>query len=366
MKKLKVYVYAISKNESKFVDRYIKSMSEADGIYVLDTGSTDATVELLKGHSKVVVREEKIEPFRFDVARNKSLDMVPDDADICICTDFDEVFEPGWREKLEDVWLKEQPTRVDYLYNWSFDSYGNPATTFYMSKIHRKDSYVWEHPVHEVLKFIGEKEKSVVVEGMVLNHHQDLTKPRSSYLPLLEESVKEDPEDDRNMHYLGREYMYYKKWNEAIDTLLRHLRLKSSTWKDERAASMRFIARSYIGLQRPIEAKMWFSKAITEAPYLREAYVELATLCYEEGNDKEAYDYLKEASKITEKPKTYINEDFCWNSYFYDLFSVVAYSLGKKEEAFLYVKKALELSPMDERIKNNFHWMEESIKKPEN
>ena len=73
MSKLKVYVYAICKNESKFVKDYIASMSEADGIYVLDTGSQDDTVKLLKKYKNVHVKEEKIEPFRFDVARNLCL-----------------------------------------------------------------------------------------------------------------------------------------------------------------------------------------------------------------------------------------------------------------------------------------------------
>lgn len=356
MSKLKVYVYAICKNESKFVEDYVKSMSEADGIYVLDTGSTDDTIEKLK-KLNVHVKQEIVKPFRFDVARNKSLEMVPKDADICVCTDFDEVFEKGWREKLEDTWLKENPTRVEYLYNWSFDEYGRPATTFYMSKIHKRDAYTWYHPVHEVLKCLEEKEKSVIAEGIVLNHHQDIKKTRSSYLPLLEMSVEEDPEDDRNMHYLGREYMYYEKWNEAIDTLERHLKLKSSTWKDERAASMRFIARSYMGLKRPIEAKMWLELAIKEAPYLREGYVELASLYYLEENYEKTYFYLKEASKIKEKPKTYINEDFCWNAYFYDMLSVVAYYLGKKEEAIENVKKAIELDKDNERLQKNFELM---------
>ncbi len=45
---MKICVYAISKNESKFVDRWVESMSEADDIYVLDTGSIDDTVEKLK------------------------------------------------------------------------------------------------------------------------------------------------------------------------------------------------------------------------------------------------------------------------------------------------------------------------------
>ena len=69
------------------------------------------------------------------------------------------------------------------------------------------------------------------------------------------------------MHYLGREYMYYEKWNECIDTLIKHLNLKRATWKDERCASMRFIARSYRHLKRYDEAKMWLEKAIQEAPY---------------------------------------------------------------------------------------------------
>ena len=43
-----VTVYAISKNEEKFVGRWAKSMREADHVVVLDTGSTDGTVEARK------------------------------------------------------------------------------------------------------------------------------------------------------------------------------------------------------------------------------------------------------------------------------------------------------------------------------
>ena len=48
MNKYKVCVYAISKNEEKFVERWVNSMKEADEIYVLDTGSTDNTAGKLK------------------------------------------------------------------------------------------------------------------------------------------------------------------------------------------------------------------------------------------------------------------------------------------------------------------------------
>ena len=45
---MKVCVYAICKNEEKHVKRWYQSMKEADSIYVLDTGSTDNTVNELK------------------------------------------------------------------------------------------------------------------------------------------------------------------------------------------------------------------------------------------------------------------------------------------------------------------------------
>ena len=54
-------------------------MKEADKIFVLDTGSNDDSVEKLSKLKKVVVKSEKIVPWRFDVARNMSLDMVDSD-----------------------------------------------------------------------------------------------------------------------------------------------------------------------------------------------------------------------------------------------------------------------------------------------
>ena len=48
MGKYKVAVYAICKNEEKFVKRWYESVKEADGVFVLDTGSTDNTAEKLR------------------------------------------------------------------------------------------------------------------------------------------------------------------------------------------------------------------------------------------------------------------------------------------------------------------------------
>lgn len=351
MYKYKVCVYAISKNESKFVDRWVDSMKEADKIFVLDTGSTDDTVEKLKKRG-VIVNKQEFKPWRFDVARNASLDMVDEDTDICVCTDLDEVLEKGWRQKLEDNW-NENATRARYNYNWRLDENGNPIVNFYIDKIHKRFGYKWIHPVHEVLKYEQNIENIITIDSIVLNHYPDAAKSRSSYLSLLELSVQEDPEDDRNMHYLGREYMYYQKWNECIDTLIKHLNLKSATWKDERCASMRFIARSYQALNRYEEARMWLDKAIKEAPYLRDPYIERALLEYKQNNYKEVIKYGEEALKISNHDKTYINEVFSWDNTVYDLLSVAYFYDGNIEKALENINIAISMNENDKRLKEN-------------
>lgn len=360
-KKLKIYVYAISKNESKFVNTWVNSMQEADGIYVLDTGSTDDTVNLLKERN-VHVTTKKYDTWRFDTARNDSLSLVPIDADICVCTDLDEQFIPGWRKKLENIWQKDT-TRLGYNYNWHLDENNKPLVNFYIEKIHARNDYKWTHPVHEVLTYIGkDKENLIFTDEITLNHYPDKTKPRSSYLSLLEMSVKEDPNDDRNMHYLGREYMYYKRYNEAIDTLIKHLNLPNATWKDERAASMRFIARSYKGLNRYDEAILWYQKAIKEAPYLRDSYIELAMTYHELKNYPKVIKCCNQALKIKTKTKSYINEVFSWNETVYDLLSIAYFNTNKLPSSIKAINEALKIKPNDERLLKNKNLIKEKIR----
>ena len=355
---MKICVYAICKNEEKFIERWYESVKEADGIYVLDTGSTDNSDNLLKSLG-VVVRQEIISPWRFDIARNKSLEMIPDDFDICICLDLDEVLNKGWSKTIKSLW-KDGLTRLRYVYNWSLDKNNQPIISFYGEKIHKRKGFTWVNPVHEILRYNGE-EKYLYTDKVIVNHYPDSKKSRSSYLPLLELAVKEDPRNDRNMHYLGREYMYYGKYEEAISTLERHLSLESATWKDERCASMRFIARCYMKLNRPREAIMWSNLAIKESPYLRDPYMEKALITYELKKFKETEKLCREALKIKKHPKTYINEVFTTDLNIYDILSVVCFYNGKYRSSLRYVKMALELDKDNERIISNKKLIEEYI-----
>lgn len=353
MNKLKVVVYAISKNEEKFINRWYNSVKEADQVYVLDTGSKDNTVELLKKKG-VIVKQEIIKPWRFDVARNKSLEMVDNDADICVCIDLDEVLSKGWRKKLEKYWIKNTTTRARYNYNWSLDKDNNPLVNFYLDNIHSRDNYKWVNPVHEVLTCKDDKKENIItIDSIILNHYPDINKSRKSYLPLLELSVKENPNNDRNMHYLGREYMYYGKWKKAIATLKKHLKMPNATWKDERCASMRFISRCYQNLNMYDKAKEWLINAIDEAPYLRDPYMEMALLKFRLDNYKDAEKYCLKALRIPTHSKTYINEVFSWDNTVYDLLSVCCYYLNKIDYAIYFIDVALSYDKDNERLIEN-------------
>lgn len=113
---MKICVYAISKNEEMFVERFCTSAADADMIIIADTGSTDGTVELARKHG-AIVNEICVTPWRFDDARNAALALIPKDIDVCVSLDLDEELQPGWREEIERVWKKDT-TRLTYGFDW--------------------------------------------------------------------------------------------------------------------------------------------------------------------------------------------------------------------------------------------------------
>jgi glycosyltransferase involved in cell wall biosynthesis len=362
MGKYKVCVYTICKNEQAFVDKWMDSMSEADLVVITDTGSSDGTVEKLRQRGAEVYMEE-IKPWRFDAGRNKSLEHVPEDMDICVCTDLDEVFGVGWRERLEEAWQPDA-TMGNYLYNWSFKEDNTPDIQFNYFKVHTRHGYKWVHPIHECLAYVGSPpEKHVFIPGMVLNHHPDPMKSRGSYLPLLEMAVEENPEDDRMTYYLGREYMYRGEWEKCSRTLQRYLTLPSAWWNEERSAAMRWIAVSCHRLGDAPQAYCWYWRAVAEAPHMREPYVECAKMAYELSHWPAAFYMAEEALKIKAKSPTYINMGYAWDHTPDDYCAIACYRLGMYDKALEHAQAALAFSPGDGRLANNLKLIEEKVSK---
>ena len=378
-KSYKIVVYAICCDENKFVSRWMDSMKEADAVVVLDTGSRDGTAEALRSLGAIVEKKRYVKwnnttdyyniksnggdaPWRFDEARNDSIDLairrVPD-ADILVCTDLDEVLLPGWRDKLETAWRRYtkkngvEPTTAQYEYVWNFNADGSDGTKFLYEKVHSVSSGArWTHPVHEILSYNSEK-RMVRVEGMRLEHHADPAKSRGQYLSLLELSVAEDPADDRNTHYLGREYMFRRRWDNAIRTLEKHLSLPRATWRAERAASMRYIARCYGEKKDTAMQEMWLRRAMLEEPAQREAALELAELMHSTKQWGALVRACEACLAVKERRLSYLTKAEAWGYRPWDLYSIGLWYSGCRKEAIEANRHALELSPENARLKSN-------------
>lgn len=342
---MKIAVYTIALNEEQFVEKWYESAKEADYLLIADTGSTDGTAALAKSLGINVV-DISIKPWRFDDARNASLAYIPKGIDYCIALDMDEVLIAGWRQALETV--PTQTTRPRYKYTWNWNADGTPGLQYGGDKIHSRHGYRWKHPVHEVMQTdrIAEVQNWIDLE---IHHHADPTKPRSQYMPLLAQSVKEDPLDDRNAFYYARELFFYGEFEKSTEEFKRHLSLPRAVWKPERAASMRYIAK----MAAVNDKEDWLLRAVKEAPDRREAYIDLAQIYYERSMWTACLGAVRRALDIKEKPLEYLCEEFAWGHAPYDYAAISAYNLGETSVALEYGMKAVELNPTDERLQRN-------------
>ena len=350
---MKVAVYTISKNEEGFVKRWAESCAEADYRIICDTGSSDNTVSVAESLG-VTVHQKVFTPWRFDTSRNWSIDCIPEDADLCICLDMDEILIPGWRQAIEGA---QGFNKVKYKYVWSWNADGSEGLTYAASKIHSRKGFYWKHPVHEVIMpLAGTVEKEIWIDGPQIHHHPDPTKSRAQYLPLLELAVQEDPKDDRNQYYLGREYYYNKRYVEAT----RHLKiyLDLASWKPERAAACRLLSET-----DPANSESWIWRALAEDSGRRENWVGLAKIFY----DKKDWESCRWASikalAITQKPLDYLCTAEAWGYLPFDFKALSCYYLGRFEEALEAGKIAFEMESSNERLKQNLAFYLKAMQK---
>ncbi len=365
---LKIHVYTIAKNEEQFCERWATSAKLADGLHVLDTGSTDNTVAVLKElgvnvqrtsfdswktldeYKAIVARDGN--PWRFDVPRNQNIDMIPLDADICLQVDMDEVLVPNWREIVEKNW-KRDTTHLDYLYAWSMDG-DRPVHMFHYNKCHTRHGYKWVKPVHEVITPEKDFRETFASCGQLLVKHYPVNKPRTSYLPLLQLSCLEDPTDTMNSFNLAREYTFYSMWNEAIAEVKRYLALPNATWPLERATACLLAAKSFGELKNAEQQEKWLLRAVSEDVKARESWCGLAEYYRVSGNNLGGFFCAKKALEITNHPQTHHNTVEAWREQPHDIASICGWYAGAKEESVKHAWAALKAHPFDNRLMDNY------------
>ncbi len=341
-------VYTICKNEKNFIERMWRSVEQADFVTICDTGSTDGTWELLTelvdrrvvewGHEKdekyqfdgdkkigasdgvLTVKQISVDPWRFDDAKNVALMLLPEEIDVAISLDADEeMLDPNWHELLsarikqgfEGPFYDRYHHRFQTIWDWEGD--GNNISDHWHERIHARHGYVWKLPVHEVLVKRSPGGEGVTwMDDLHMQQRPDTSKPRSSYLPLLEQSLMEDPRIWKSWCFYAQELANAGRLDDAINAL------KSAQGLE--GADQAYLYRSladYYRLQKNYRyAIASMGMATQTASHVREYKVYLAQLYHEMERPNEARRTIGEAREIQQRTFGYEYDPNCWGEAF--------------------------------------------------
>lgn len=337
---MKIAAYGIALNEEKHAARWAETTKGADIRVVCDTGSTDRTVEILREHG-VIVHEISVKPWRFDVARNAALSLVPGDIDICLSLDMDELVDDDFFDKVKEHW------KPGANKGWcEFDT----GYVWLATRLHARHGIYWKYPIHEVFGPSMDTDIVSCTIPSMMRHKPDNSKSRGQYLPMLIAASKEMGKDHRIFTYLCREYYFYKHWEMVVKTAETLLSF-STDWNVERAAACRWASEALRSLGRHDEALIWAKRSI-ELDRCGESYYEVINCHYAVGNWQGILDVAPLVDACAQATH-YLAVASIWKWQLHDMRALAYHYLGNNEEAIKYGQLALDGNPTDPRLLKN-------------
>jgi len=315
MRKPLFSIVIITKNEENTLPRLFDSLKEFQSrggeVVVLDTGSTDNTIQTAMNRGAVVfnstdfgqfittlgdsecmsINERFVaddDPpivhfgnklFNFSMARNTVSKLACND--FIVTMDADEAYSVLDIDKINDL-IEQGYQQLEYQFVYAHDSQGRPAVQFIQSKAFDRRVMEWEGIVHEVLQ--GNAKRILVDESIIkLEHWQEPGKEhRGNYLVGLAYDCYQNPNKDRQSHYLARELMYTGRYKSAIKEFERHITMGG--WVAEKAQSMIFMGDCFGKLNEPMAQLRWYAEAFATDSSRREALIKTA-LFYQHNNN---------------------------------------------------------------------------------
>lgn len=213
-------------------------------IIVVDTGSTDGTLEIVKRYAdkwEVFTDcndEEGI--FDFSMARNRSFELASYPTTMWM--DSDDVLIGGeniikYYEKYKDI---DHPYFIQFPYHYSFDTAGKCNLIHYRERIFfNSQHFRWQSPVHEVRipkPDTNQQFGCEVAEDIIWRHNrqfvQKTIQPNRNLRILKKWYDQHGDSDARQLYYLGLEYGNVGDLENSKKMLNRYLEL--SGWDDEK------------------------------------------------------------------------------------------------------------------------------------
>lgn len=251
----------IVKNEALLLSRCLDSIKEvADEIIIVDTGSTDNTVEIAKSYTQKVYHFDWIDDF--SAARNFSFDQAT--KDYILWLDADDYIKPKDLNKIKRLKkvLSDNTNSVYFNYDYAFDDFGNPTLTFKRERLVKNNpENRWVGFVHEYIDTQGE----VMDISITVSHgrvHGDSDRNLNIYRKKIKEEV---PFSTRDVFYYAKELYYHNLFEEAISEF-EHLLNHHTMWIEDRIDAAAKLADSYNALGYFEKAKKFLYGFITDHP----------------------------------------------------------------------------------------------------
>lgn len=269
---------------------------------VLDTGSTDETIDII---NRVLVGKKKgnlyHEPFiNFKDSRNRCLELAGDSCKFLTMLDDTYVIKGDLRGFLNEV-------RGDQM-STSFTLYINSDDTTYGSNrvIKSQSGLRYIHRIHEVItdknnvNIVIPREVSFI-EDRRFDYMEKRTMDRKQLdLKLLFEEVEENPHDPRAYYYLAQTYNLLEDYERAFFYFMKRAEYLNAGFVQERVDAMFEAARTAnFKLNKPwAECEELYNRCYKTDESRPEALYFIGIHYYLENNFKKAFGYFKKAFEI--------------------------------------------------------------------
>ena len=242
----------IVKDEEMHIERCLDSMSElVEEIIIVDTGSTDRTVEIVSDYTSKVYSY----PWKDDFSDARNYSFSRASMDYCMWMDADDILEKEEKDKFLQLKQSLAPD-IDFVmmkYNTSFDEAGRPSFSYFRERwIRNCTQYRWIGAVHEVIPPSGK----VIYSDIAISHKKKGAGDPDRNLRIYQKMIAEGNHlEPRHQYYYGRELYYHKQYEESVSVLEQFL-LSSEGWIENKIEACSICANCYIQLGQEQSALM--------------------------------------------------------------------------------------------------------------
>ena len=270
---MKLSIFSVVKNEEEMFEDALKSMEGADEIIVVDTGSTDKTIDIAKKYTDKIYTDYK---WNDDFAEAKNYALSKCTGDWIIGLDADCRFEAGavqkMRKMIKDAQEGDRALNVKLKPN-TFDT----EKYHLLPKLFRNAPDIkYAGKVHEYVTNVqGMGNGDVTICYLYSPNHK---KDPDRNMRILTKLVVDEPTCARWKFYLAREYFDKKDYVKCIWWFNEYLKL--ATWVAEIAEAYIMLAKSYWYLNMGDDARMMCMHAIRFNPDFKEAFMFMGDMHY--------------------------------------------------------------------------------------